>query len=96
MSICKQQLGFMQKRRTTDAIFASKVLLEKKREGQKELKSFFADLEKVYDRKRKVELWFGSEERWSSLRHEETMVKCSGSETEVARISFKVLIVYLN
>ena len=37
VSICEQQYGFMPKKRTTDAKFALRMLIEKHREGQREL-----------------------------------------------------------
>ena len=42
--------------RTTDAKFALRMLMEKDREGQKELHCVFVDLEKAYDRMLKEEL----------------------------------------
>ena len=48
--ISKQQYGLMPGKRTTDAMFALKMLMEKYREGQRELHCVFVDLEKAYDR----------------------------------------------
>ena len=45
-----QQYGFVPGKSTTDALFALRVLMEKYREGQKELHCVFVDLEKVYDK----------------------------------------------
>ena len=42
---------------TTDAMFALRMLMEKYRKGQKELYFVFVDLEKVYDRVLREELW---------------------------------------
>ena len=44
-----QQFGFMPRRSTTDAIFGLRMMMEKWREGQKELHCVFIDLEKAYD-----------------------------------------------
>ena len=50
VEISKQQYGFMPGKRTTDAMFALRMLMEKYREGQRELHCVFVDLEKAYDR----------------------------------------------
>ena len=43
---------------TTDAMFALRMLLEKYREGQRELHCVFVDLEKAYNRVPPEELWY--------------------------------------
>uniref|UniRef100_A0A7N8YLS4 Ig-like domain-containing protein n=1 Tax=Mastacembelus armatus TaxID=205130 RepID=A0A7N8YLS4_9TELE len=58
VSICELQYGFMPRKRTTDAIFALRMLMEKYREGQKEQHCVFVDLEKAYDRVLREELGF--------------------------------------
>ena len=50
VTFSEQQYGFMPRKSTTDAIFALRVLMEKYREGQKELHCVFVDLEKAYDK----------------------------------------------
>ena len=50
VEIRKQQYGFMPGKKTTDAMIALIMLMEKYREGQRELHSVFVDLEKAYDR----------------------------------------------
>ena len=42
---------------TTDAMFFLGMLMEKYREGQRELHCVFVDLEKAYDRVLREELW---------------------------------------
>ena len=42
---------------TTDAMFALRMLMEKYREGQRELYCVFVDLEKAYDKAPWEELW---------------------------------------
>ena len=50
LEISKQQYGFMPGKETTDAMFALRMLMEKYREGQRELHCIFVDLENAYDR----------------------------------------------
>ena len=50
VEITKQQYGFMPEKRTTDVMFALQMLMEKYREGQRELHCVFVDLDKAYDR----------------------------------------------
>ena len=81
---------------TTDAMFALRMLMEKYREGQRELHCVFVDLEKVYDRILREELWYcmrksGIMEKYVQLVQDmyegsETVVRCVIGTTE----SFKV------
>ena len=50
VEISKQQYGFMPGKGTTHVMFALRMLMEKYREGQKQLHCVFIDLEKAYDR----------------------------------------------
>ena len=96
VEISKQQYGFMPGKGTTDAMFALKMLMEKYREGQRELHCVFVDLEKAYDMVPQEELWYcmkksGIVEKYVQLvqdRYEgsETVVRCAVETVE----SFKV------
>ena len=58
VEISKQQYGFIPGKGTTNAMFALRMLMEKYKEGQKELHCVFVDLEKAYDRVLREELWY--------------------------------------
>ena len=81
---------------TTDAMFALRMLMEKYREGQRELHCVSVDLEKAYDRVPREELWYcmrksGIVEKYVQLVQDmyegsETVVRCAVGTIE----SFKV------
>ena len=50
VGISEQQYGFMPGKGTIDAMFALRMLMEKCREGQRELHCIFMDLEKAHNR----------------------------------------------
>ena len=54
VEISSEQFGFMPNRKTTDAIFALRQIMEKYREGQKALYIVFIVLEKAYDKSPKA------------------------------------------
>ena len=58
VEITKQQYGFMPGKGITDAMFASRMLMKKYREGQRELHCVFVDLEKAYNRVLQEKLWY--------------------------------------
>ena len=65
LTFSEQQYGFMPGKSTTDALFALRVLMEKYREGQKELHCVFVDLEKS--------VWQGAKRRGVVL-HEKVWI----------------------
>ncbi|KAK3511388.1 hypothetical protein QTP70_006111 [Hemibagrus guttatus] len=83
VEICEQQYGFMPRKSTTDAIFALRILMEKYRDGQKELHCVFVDLEKAYDRVPREELWYCM--RKSGVA-EKTVVRCAVGQTEEFKV----------
>ncbi|KAK3543295.1 hypothetical protein QTP70_014042 [Hemibagrus guttatus] len=92
VEICEQQYGFMPRKSTTDAIFALRILMEKYRDGQKELHCVFVDLEKAYDRVSREELWYcmrksGVAEKYVRVvqdmyERSRTVVRCAVGQTE--------------
>ncbi|KAK3557836.1 hypothetical protein QTP86_003178 [Hemibagrus guttatus] len=96
VEICEQQYGFMPRKSTTDAIFALRILMEKYRDGQKELHCVFVDLEKAYDRVPREELWYcmrksGVAEKYVRVvqdmyERSRTMVRCAVGQTEEFKV----------
>ncbi|KAK3546987.1 hypothetical protein QTP86_007916 [Hemibagrus guttatus] len=96
VEICEQQYGFMPRKSTTDAIFALRILMEKYRDGQKELHCVFVDLEKVYDRVPREELWYcmrksGVAEKYVRVvqdmyERSRTVVRCAVGQTEEFKV----------
>ncbi|KAK3574055.1 hypothetical protein QTP86_001330 [Hemibagrus guttatus] len=96
VEICEQQYGFMPRKRTTDAIFALRILMEKYRDGQRELHSVFVDLEKAYDRVPREELWYcmrksGVAEKYVRMvqdiyERSRTVVRCAVGQTEEFKV----------
>ncbi|KAK3511498.1 hypothetical protein QTP70_009001 [Hemibagrus guttatus] len=92
VEICEQQYGFMPRKSTTDAIFALRILMEKYRDGQRELHCLFVDLEKAYDRVPREELWYcmrksGVAEKYVRVvqdmyERSRTVVRCAVGQTE--------------
>ncbi|KAK3519719.1 hypothetical protein QTP70_002672 [Hemibagrus guttatus] len=92
VEICEQQYGFMPRKSTTDAIFSLRILMEKYRDGQRELHCVFVDLEKAYDRVPREELWYcmrksGVAEKYVRVvqdmyERSRTVVRCALGQTE--------------
>ncbi|KAK3528423.1 hypothetical protein QTP86_034243 [Hemibagrus guttatus] len=96
VEICEQQYGFMPRKSTTDAIFALRILMEKYRDGQRELHCVFVDLEKAYDRVPREELWCcmrksGVAEKYVRVvkdmyERSRTVVRCAVGQTEEFKV----------
>ncbi|KAK3513822.1 hypothetical protein QTP70_028862, partial [Hemibagrus guttatus] len=96
VEICEQQYGFMPRKSTTDAIFALRILMEKYRDGQRELHCVFVDLEKAYDRVPREELWHcmrksGVAEKYVRVvqdmyERSRTVVRCAVGQTEEFKV----------
>ncbi|KAK3539601.1 hypothetical protein QTP70_010244 [Hemibagrus guttatus] len=96
VEICEQQYGFMPRKSTTDAIFSLRILMEKYRDGQRELHCVFVDLEKVYDRVPREELWYcmrksGVAEKYVRVvqdvyERSRTVVRCAVGQTEEFKV----------
>ncbi|KAK3506434.1 hypothetical protein QTP70_002155 [Hemibagrus guttatus] len=96
VEICEQQYGFMPRKSTTDAIFALRILMEKYRDGQRELHCVFVDLEKAYDRVPREELWYcmrksGIAEKYVTVvqdmyERSRTMVRCAVGQREEFKV----------
>ncbi|MCJ8738183.1 hypothetical protein PDJAM_G00032490 [Pangasius djambal] len=81
---------------TTDAIFALRILMEKCRDGQRELHCVFVDLEKAYDRVPREELWYcmrksGVVEKYVRVvqdmyERSRTVVRCAVGQTEEFKV----------
>ena len=92
VKISKQQYRFMSEKGTTDAIFALRILMEKYREGRRELHCIFVDLEKAYDRVPREKLCYylkksGMVEKYVRLvqdmyEENEIVVRCAIGTTE--------------
>ncbi|MCI4382159.1 hypothetical protein PGIGA_G00260580 [Pangasianodon gigas] len=93
---CEQQYGFMPRKSTTDAIFALRILMEKYRDGQRELHCVFVDLEKAYDRVPREELWYcmrklGVAQKYVRVvqdmyERSRTVVRCAVGQTEEFKV----------
>ena len=57
VTIAEQQFGFMSGRSTTEAIFCSRMLMEKWSEGQRAVHCVFIDVEKACDKTSREETW---------------------------------------
>ncbi|KAK3538868.1 hypothetical protein QTP86_018772 [Hemibagrus guttatus] len=96
VEIREQQYGFMPRKSTTDAIFALRILMEKYRDGQRELHCVFVDLEKAYDRVPREELWYcmrksGVAEKYGRVvqdmyERSRTVVRCAVGQTEEFKV----------
>ena len=81
---------------TTDTMFDLRILMEKYKEGQRELYCVFVDLEKAYDRFPRKELWYcmrksGLVEKYMRLvqdmyKKSKLVVRCAVGTTEIFKV----------
>ena len=100
LTFSEQQYGFMPGKSTTDALFALSVLMEKYREGQKELHCVFVDLEKAYAKGPREEVWYcmrksGLAEKYVRILQDVyddsiTAVRCAIGVTEVFEVKVRL------
>ncbi|KAK3515567.1 hypothetical protein QTP70_024592 [Hemibagrus guttatus] len=86
----------LNKKSTTDAVFALRILMEKYRDGQRELHCLFVDLEKACDRVPREELWYcmgksGVAEKYVRVvqdmyERSRTVVRCAVGQTEEFKV----------
>ncbi|KAK3517672.1 hypothetical protein QTP70_015319 [Hemibagrus guttatus] len=98
VEMCEQQYGFMPRKSTTNAIFALRILMEKYRDGQRELHCVFVDLEEAYDRVPREELWYcmrksGVAEKYVRVvqdmyERSRTVVRCAVGQTEEFKVEW--------
>ena len=96
VEISKQQNGFIPGKGTTDAMFALITLMEKYREGYRELRCVFVDLKKAYDRVPREELWYcmrksGMAEKYvrfvqDMYKESKTVVRRAVETTEIFKV----------
>ena len=92
VEISKQQYGFMPGKGTTDAMFALRMLMEKYREGQRELHCVFVDLRQgtarravvLYEKIRIVEKYVQLVQ--DMYEGSETVVRCAVGTTETFKV----------
>ena len=87
---CEELYNFMPSQSPTDTIVALGMLMEKYREGQKELNSIFVDLEKAYDRLLREELWFCTRECGVAEEYVRLLQDMYESSMTVVRCSVRV------
>ena len=84
VEISKQQYGFMRGKGITDAMFALRMLMEKYREGQRELHCAFMDLKKAYNRGPWEKLWYCMRKSGIVEKYMDLYRICEESETVVS------------
>ncbi|KAK3552184.1 hypothetical protein QTP86_005113 [Hemibagrus guttatus] len=96
VGVCGPQERTVKGGSTTDAIFALRILMEKYRDGQRELHCVFVDLEKAYDRVPREVLWYcmrksGVAEKYVRVvqdmyERSRTVVRCAVGQTEEFKV----------
>ena len=81
LTFSEQQYGFMPGKSTTDALFALRVLMDKYKEGHKELHCVFVDLEKAYDKVPREEVWYCMRKSGLAEKYVDVMFITSSART---------------
>ena len=91
LTFSEQQYGLMPGKSTTNALFALRVLMEKYREGQKELHCVFVDLEKAFYKLLREEVWYCMRKSGLAVKNVRMVQDVYDDSTTVVRCAVGVM-----